>query len=701
MFKVSAAGESKDFRNILQTLERIFAAPSLGGAFAQKAATELVEWMTPHALYYKRFLVKDAVASAGSPTSIPMSDMLRSSPWLPSWHGDRLLTLGNGWVPVPGQSEVTARQSKFLASSAFHSVVHQFAEKWPFLHLAQWPTARIIVRTLKYQSSLPQPVWSSGEMSYVYKSLGWTLNHERISRTNWGAEPTPEACEVREYLLHEPWIFLPTRRRGNYKVHDEEAGKFYPSSSVAMYDASQLFSDRRAFRSSGYEYVSDEMAWTVSQKVFMRTAKEHYSDKVVQALLKEWGVAPHMGWDAYLDVLRMVDELANSESHDHVWEHDHALHEIVWRIVRLLGKIPVEEDAEDGKDRGDKLDENEAAQADEDAEFGRPGDFRQLVEEAKNLRIVWTSSRRFRKPSEVLFVADAKSWLDEAKHFATYVPKNLKDVMNGWIFLGLRRWEPWSTCQSILPQLKPPDIHEARFARAIYLGGVRSALMKFEAQNKNLTEEARDLIRKAWYLAISVKFFVCSGHSKEEALQAQQVIAVPRCRAQSIGNAVATATDNIASATLVTMREDIAVARVEKPILKTHMAGFILSEQRRQLAIALHVPPKAYAADVLQKHPEFAEMLFAELPHVCDDVSCIPEDAYAGLQKEAVKTLQNVSWDMWSQGTRGKNLPQTGDIIKAVEVSPPMARLRKAWQRLLEGEDLFQNEEEEEEETVS
>ena len=58
------------------------------------------------------------------------------------------------------------------------------------------------------------------------------------------------------------------------------------------------------------------------------------------------------------------------------------------------------------------------------------------------------------------------------------------------------------------------------------------------------------------------------------------------------------------------------------------------SEGRRQLAIALHVPPRSYTADVLHTRPEFVELLFAELPHACGDVTSIPEDKLASLQKE-------------------------------------------------------------------
>ena len=176
--------------------------------------------MAPHGPYYAKYVAaRDGVAEAAAGS---VADMLRSSPWLPSWQGDRLLTSGDGWVPVPGHSEVTARQSKFLASSCFHGSIQQFADNWSFLNLAKWPTAKIIVRMLKYQLSLPERVWSTADMTFVYQSLGWACSHERISQTNWGAELSPEASEVRKYLLEEPWIFLPSRRRGNRNPNSDQ-----------------------------------------------------------------------------------------------------------------------------------------------------------------------------------------------------------------------------------------------------------------------------------------------------------------------------------------------------------------------------------------------------------------------------------------------------------------------------------------------
>ena len=52
------------------------------------------------------------------------------------------------------------------------------------------------------------------------------------------------------------------------------------------------------------------------------------------------------------------------------------------------------------------------------------------------------------------------------------------------------------------------------------------------------------------------------------------MIALTQGRVQTIGAVVLS--DSPASTKLVTMRDDLVVARVEKPINKTHLAGYIL-----------------------------------------------------------------------------------------------------------------------------
>ena len=184
-------------------------------------------------------------------------------------------------------------------------------------------------------------------MTMVYQHLSWQCWREHISAKNpkMEEEPSPVTSEVRNFLLQEPWIFLPTQRRGEADVWEEVPGTFLPLKAAAFTDKTGLFSDRPRLDSCYDGLISDEMLSIVSQRVCLRTVAEHYKDKDVRRFFEAWGVTHAIGWDVYLSVLRMVDELVREREPDHVWNQDRTLYKIVWCIVMMLGKTRFDEDA--------------------------------------------------------------------------------------------------------------------------------------------------------------------------------------------------------------------------------------------------------------------------------------------------------------------------------------------------------------------
>ena len=148
--------------------------------------------------------------------------------------------------------------------------------------------------------------------------------HISAPRLDEEDEPSKDCRRVREYLMHQPWIFLPDERQGSLKQSEPKPGRLFKTKDVAIRDLSGLCSDR-------HERVTHEMVRTVAQSVSARTVKEHYphrrySPATVIDLFKHWGVANDISWDVYLEILHSVDRRVCEEDLDHVWEHDQILH---------------------------------------------------------------------------------------------------------------------------------------------------------------------------------------------------------------------------------------------------------------------------------------------------------------------------------------------------------------------------------------
>ena len=106
---------------------------------------------------------------------------------------------------------------------------------------------------------------------------------------------------------------------------------------------------------------------------------------------------------------------------------------------------------------------------------------------------------------------------------------------------------------------------------------VRSALLKFEAHNKNISGETKQWIRTAWSLAIATKVVCMYGaHTQEQMLQVQEVVALPPSRLESGGAASALAEDP-SKTIFVSDRESVVVARVGHPVPFHFLKGYILS----------------------------------------------------------------------------------------------------------------------------
>ena len=323
----AGSNQSRDFNHIVHCLEQMRSTPE----YAQNVSLDLVQWLAPHGSFYAKYLGSPVSADRGAHASF--ASMLFNTAWMPSRTGDRLLSPHDGWVPTP-KSEVRARESRFLATSCYHKAAQLLLESWPFLHLAQAPNASIIVRTLSHHAAQPSAAWSTGEMAKVYQALHMACWREHISaprgaRADQEDEPAPDTLQVREYLLHKPWIFLPDERCGSVNPADVGTGRFFTATDVAIRDMSGLFSDQQRRDSR----VTNDIVRMVSQSVAIRTVKEHYPDKNVLELFTDWGVAREIGWDSYLNVLNTVHELVCKEDSNHIWSDDQTLHPVRVQIV--------------------------------------------------------------------------------------------------------------------------------------------------------------------------------------------------------------------------------------------------------------------------------------------------------------------------------------------------------------------------------
>ncbi|CAE7230255.1 NOV, partial [Symbiodinium necroappetens] len=709
---LTASSQSRDLNCVMLALKRMQATP----ACAQKAALELVAWLAPHGSFYAKYFKNTSEA--------PLASMLFKTAWMPSWTGERLLAPHDGWVPV-SRSDDRVRESRFLASSCFHRATEVLLDSWPCLHLARSPKANIIVRTLSYHAALPAAAWSTGEMASVYKDLSLACYKERIwaPRPDQEDEPSQESLEVREYLLHMPWIFLPDQRCGSLNPTDKETGRFFTSEEVVIRDMSCLLSDdqRRGRR------VTNEMVRLVAQSVSVRTVREHYPDKNVLGFFKDWGVVADVGWEVYLEVLRLVDRLVSREDDAHVWENDHA-YQVVWHVLEVVGYCsphPVDE-GPPVENRGQTADDHDQVQADQDGEE-TDASLQNFVEQARNLRICYTQSKRFRKPSAVEYVAaDASSWWEEAQNFAAMLPSANEEsrIAVGWRCLGLRRWKTWCAFRSILPEVTPHNALEAKLARAIILGGVRSALLKFEAQNKNMPDATRKVIRVAWRLAIAMKVAcIYAAHKREESLLVQEVVALPASRLETCG--VAALVEDEANTIMVSDREEVVVARMNAPVVYPFLAGFIRSAGKRQPAVALNVQSKIYTAYVIESHhSEPVDALFSELSHICPEAENMRKDDLKTIRKETARSLLAIAKQVKAT-QRVARLQEGVNVSAAVEDAMRKSGLKsnlswdqihnqhwglsdalriepeEAWQKLVAGEDLWGSEEQDQEAAAS
>ena len=328
--------ESEDFVHIVEALRHM----SSTGPVAQAAAQEMVKWLAPHGTFYAKYFPD----KANQISEKSFADVFCNSTWMPSWRKTRLLSPFKGWILRNNCKRFQEYSSnEFLSSHCFDQAVEEFATQWKCIDwVYDKPTATILCDTLGSYSDCP--VWMSHDQAIqLYNALQLAMERERIK-----AEPSEEEIaetkvsqEVRDFLKNKPWIFLPdsSSRAGAYENYwEQHQGRFFLPSNLAFRDRARVFLED--------QYLTAEMGKVIAEAVELQALGGYYyrAPRLVRQVFRDWGVRPHVGWDAYLQVLRSVDKKVDEMGFHHVWQDDQVYHEIVWKILFHLGHQHLEEE---------------------------------------------------------------------------------------------------------------------------------------------------------------------------------------------------------------------------------------------------------------------------------------------------------------------------------------------------------------------
>ena len=334
------ASTSNDFICIVEALEQLKSNPQR----AQQAALHLVEWLTPYGRFYSKYF-----PVPGSQMTLPPGSFCRAFcdlAWMPSIQKNRLLSASEGWINTSHASGDLPND--LLKTTCFDPAVENLAKNWIVVPwVKEKPTARILVRTLKALAGEVVKIKLEDALVF-YETLHFALSKEHIKAEEEQLDPAEEsldATEVRNFLQNEPWIFLPHLQKrheafANYREAYE--GKLYLSSRAAISDPTGLFSN------TYNQYMDEETADFAKKAVSMQTLRGYYlydasllegklqkQQKNLSALFRQWGVAKKIGWDAYLGVLRKVDQEVGVDP-DKLWEKGNVYSKVVASVVSTL-----------------------------------------------------------------------------------------------------------------------------------------------------------------------------------------------------------------------------------------------------------------------------------------------------------------------------------------------------------------------------
>ncbi|CAK9004967.1 unnamed protein product [Durusdinium trenchii] len=322
---------------------------------------------------------------------------------------------------------------------------------------------------------------------------------------------------------------------------------------------------------------------------------------------EQWGVSDRIGLDAYVAVLRLIDHNVRAMDPDYLWEDDHVYHKVVCRIMVAL---------KTGDQRVDKYNEYEEQEMGEDQDEAKQSPWARFITEAKQLRIVWTESKKFRAPVEVAYIADGSDWLPEAQDFVTNAHK---DTADGFKQLGLQDWSEATQHQlGILPECSAADELESTLARAIFLVAVRSGFLQHG-------KEWKDLSKIAWHLAAATKFLVVRGQDDAQSrLQVQPVVmrTFEPANARVDGTAVVTSPDQHVVAYIKKLA-------TQERCLPGYLQGY---QEKRQPALALCAYKSPTALRLEEKSKLITKWFFRALAHFTE----VPESS------QLAKTLKQV-----------------------------------------------------------
>lgn len=422
--------ESEDFAHIVRALSHM----TLN---AQEAAKEMVQWLVPHGTFYAKYFPDPASRSCQAQVSQnSFAYLFCNAEWMPSFRGTQLLSPMKGWILTNNCKRYREYSSNyFLSSHCFEQSVHELARRWTCLNWV-WdkPTSKIICETLKAWNGTPGPM-SYDHATQLYDALRSALEREHIRPDQGEEDPDAEVCqevqEVRAFLKNEPWIFLPdiSSRERAFESHWEPyEGTFFATSCLAVNDQSSLF-----LKTSGF--VTEEMAKLAADAVGAQALNAYYRyplPRGIKQLFQDWGVLPTIGWGTYLEVLRLVDSKVGSMDPDHSWEDGNVYSQVVRQIMLVLGEEYLEKEMPGRHMHGDYEEE----EAEEDVPGRSREDLKKFISEVKHLRIILTERLHFRKPVEVVYIADVSDWLEEAKDFVAKAAK-LSHRMSGKVTKGV------------------------------------------------------------------------------------------------------------------------------------------------------------------------------------------------------------------------------------------------------------------------